>query len=111
MENFTDFFLIILLIIDFLMIGVFIIFYIRFKKVLKLPWEEIKESIEKAYELVNILEQIKKTNSNVPSKNADLKEKVYKLFQNGYSSKEIAKKLKISEAEVELILASKKMKF
>ncbi len=111
MGNFITIFLIILLIIDLLMIVFFIVFYIRFKKVLKLPWEEIRESIEKAYELVNTLEQIKRGENNIFSKNADLKEKIYKLFQSGYSSKEIAKKLKISEAEVELILASKKMRF
>ena len=99
-------FLILLLIIDIIMIGVFVFFYIRFKKVFELPWEDIKESIEKAQELV---EELKKLRA-LPDKGSekDLKKEIHLLAQQGYSFKEIAKKLGVSEAEVELVLSSKK---
>jgi len=99
-------FLILLLIIDIIMIGVFVFFYIRFKKVFELPWEDIKESIEKAQELV---EELKKLRA-IPDKGSerDLKKEIHLLAQQGYSFKEIAKKLGVSEAEVELVLSSKK---
>jgi DNA-directed RNA polymerase specialized sigma24 family protein len=88
------------------MIGAFVFFYIKFKKVFELPWEDIKESIEKAQELV---EELKKLRS-LPDKGSeiDLKREIHLLAQQGYSFKEIAKKLGISEAEVELVLSSKK---
>jgi DNA-directed RNA polymerase specialized sigma24 family protein len=99
-------FLILLLIIDIIMIGAFVFFYIRFKKVFELPWEDIKESIEKAQELV---EELKKLRA-IPDKGSerDLKKEIHLLAQQGYSFKEIAKKLGVSEAEVELVLSSKK---
>ncbi len=109
--NITYIFLMVLLVIDLLMIFFFLVFYIRFKKILELPWEEIRESIEKAYEMVKVLERIKTGDIKKFSGTTDLKEKIYELFKDGYSIKEIAKKLKVSEAEVELILSSKKMRF
>jgi predicted transcriptional regulator len=99
--------LILLLIIDIIMIGAFVFFYIKFKKVFELPWEDIKESIEKAQELV---EELKKLRA-FPDKGSaerDLKKEIHLLAQQGYSFKEIAKKLGVSEAEVELVLSSKK---
>ncbi|PMP65324.1 MAG: hypothetical protein C0190_06850 [Thermodesulfobacterium geofontis] len=99
-------FLILLLIIDIIMIGVFVFFYMRFKKVFELPWEDIKESIERAQELVNELKKLKAISEKGPER--DLKKEIHLLAQQGYSFKEIAKKLGVSEAEVELVLASKK---
>ena len=98
--------LILLLIIDIIMIGAFVFFYIRFKKVFELPWEDIKESIERAQELVEELRKLRA----IPDKGSekDLKKEIHLLAQQGYSFKEIAKKLGISEAEVELVLSSKK---
>ncbi|MCU4138285.1 MAG: hypothetical protein MW689_000074 [Thermodesulfobacteria bacterium] len=104
-----EIFLIILLIIDIIMIGIFIFFYIKFKKIFELPWEDIKESIKRAQELVNKLEKLRVA-SEINSK-IELKKEIYSLAKKGYTPKEIAKKLKLSEAEVELILASKKIAF
>lgn len=99
-------FLIVLLVIDILMIGVFVFFYVKFKKVLELPWEEIRESIERAQELVSRLEKLK--NSSETKTKIDIKSEIKMLAREGFSSKEIAKKLGISQAEVELVLASQK---
>ena len=41
----------------------------------------------------------------------ELKKEIYSLAKKGYTPKEIAKRLKLSEAEVELVLASKKIAF
>ncbi|MCD6490550.1 MAG: hypothetical protein J7K20_07495 [Thermodesulfobacterium sp.] len=99
-----EFFLILLLIIDIVMIGIFFFFYIKLKKILELPWEEIKESIERAKELVERLEKLKPISEN----KMDLKKEIALLAKKGLTPKEIAKKLELSEAEVELVLASKK---
>jgi len=99
-------FLIILLITDLVMIGVLVFFYIKFKKVLELPWEDIKESIERAHELVSKLEKLKPSLETPPK--TDIKKEIKKLAMEGLSFKEIAKKLGISQAEVELILTSQK---
>ena len=99
-----EFFLILLLIIDIIMIGIFFFFYIRLKKFLELPWEEVRESIEKAKELVERLEKLKSASET----KMDLKREIRLLAKKGLTPKEIAKKLELSEAEVELVLASKK---
>ncbi|MDF2953986.1 MAG: hypothetical protein OD816_001231 [Thermodesulfobacterium sp.] len=99
-----EFFLILLLIIDIIMIGIFFFFYIRLKKFLELPWEEVRESIEKAKELVERLEKLKPASET----KMDLKREIRLLAKKGLTPKEIAKKLELSEAEVELVLASKK---
>ncbi len=99
-------FLIVLLIIDILMIIIFIYFYIKLKKVLELPWREIKESVERAQELVSRLEKLKSASEKTTK--ADIKKEIKMLAGQGLTSKEIAKKLGISQAEVELVLASKK---
>ena len=91
------------------MIGIFISFYIKFRKIFELPWEDIKESIKRAQELVNKLEKLR-TASEIESK-IELKKEIYSLAKEGYTPKEIAKRLKLSEAEVELVLASKKIAF
>jgi hypothetical protein len=109
MIDLTNIFLIVLLIIDFIMIMVFVFFYVRFKKVFDLPWEEIKESIEKAQELVKKLEELQGKRKAGISKSSEgnIKERVHKLAREGKSPREIAKKLGLSEAEVELILSKK----
>lgn len=102
-------FLIIFLVLDIIIILILIGFYFKFKKVYELPWEEIKESIEKAQELVSKLKEIEKEKKFLErGEKTDLKERVFFLAKQGLTSKDIAKKLKITEAEVELILASKK---
>ncbi len=99
-----EFFLILLLIIDVVMIGIFFFFYVRLKKFLELPWEEVRESIERAKELVERLEKLKPASET----KMDLKREIRLLAKKGLTPKEIAKKLELSEAEVELVLASKK---
>ncbi len=94
-------FLILLFIIDIILIAMLLFFYFRFKKVFELPWDEIKESIERAQDLVIRLEKLQK-------EKGDLRKQIYMLAENGLSPKEIAKKLNLPTAEVEIILASKK---
>lgn len=103
-------FLILLILIDVLMIVGFIFLYFRFKKVFELPWEDIKESIEKAQQLVRRLEELRERERqevSVPTK--PIREQILGLANKGYNSKEIARILKLSEAEVEVVLASKKL--
>jgi len=104
------FFLIFLIVIDILMIVGFIFLYIRFKKVFELPWEEIKESIEKAQQLVKKLEELKEREKQeilIPTK--PVKDQILGLASRGYSAKEIARLLRLSEGEVEVVLSSKKL--
>ncbi|WP_028840746.1 hypothetical protein [Thermodesulfobacterium hveragerdense] len=106
-------FLVILVVVDLLMIAGFVFFYLKFKKVFDLPWEEVKESIERAQELVKKLEELQKTSKPLTEgkfKDRSVKEQVFYLSDRGLSPKEIAKQLKISEAEVEVILSSKKLR-
>lgn len=101
-------FLIFLILIDVLMIVGFIFLYFRFKKVFELPWEDINESIEKAQQLVKRLEELRERQEvSVPTK--PIREQILGLANKGYNSKEIAKMLKLSEAEVEVVLISKKL--
>ncbi|WP_022855117.1 response regulator transcription factor [Thermodesulfobacterium thermophilum] len=113
MGDLTITFLIILVMVDLLMIAGFVFFYLKFKKVFDLPWEEIKESIERAQELVKKLEKLQKASKPLAegrSKDRSVKDQVFYLSERGLSPKEIAKQLKISEAEVEVILSSKKLR-
>ncbi len=100
--------LIILLIIDFLILTIFVFIYSKFKKFMELPWEEIKESVERAQKLVKKLEELQQNKEYTDKK--EIINLVYQLNNQGYSIREIARKLRISEAEVEIILSSKRNK-
>lgn len=100
--------LIILLIIDFLILIIFVFIYSKFKKFMELPWEEIKESVERAQELVKKLEELQQNKEYTNKK--EIINLVYQLNNQGYSIREIARRLRISEAEVEIILSSKRNK-
>lgn len=100
--------LIILLIIDFLILIIFVFIYSKFKKFMELPWEEIKESVERAQKLVKKLEELQQNKEYTDKK--EIINLVYQLNNQGYSIREIARKLRISEAEVEIILSSKRNK-
>ena len=100
--------LIILLIIDFLILTIFVFIYSKFKKFMELPWEEIRESVERAQELVKKLEELQQNKEYTDKK--EIINLVYQLNNQGYSIREIARKLRISEAEVEIILSSKRNK-
>ncbi|RKX59726.1 MAG: hypothetical protein DRP29_04020 [Thermodesulfobacteriota bacterium] len=100
--------LIILLIIDFLILIIFVFIYSKFKKFMELPWEEIRESVERAQELVKKLEELQQNKEYTDKK--EIINLVYQLNNQGYSIREIARKLRISEAEVEIILSSKRNK-
>ena len=102
----TTIFLILLVVIDILMIIFFGLFYIKFKKIIELPWEEVKKSIDRAEELVKRLEALEKGKTSavgIESK-PSLKQEVKELYSKGLNPSQIAKKLGLSEAEVELIL-------
>ena len=102
----------ILFFIDFIIILFIFLLYIKIQKILNLPWDEIEERIDRAKELVEKLEKLttKKTvlGKNVDNKN--LKERVIELHNKGLSIKEIAKKLDLTEGEVELIISAKRLK-
>ncbi|MFN4131503.1 MAG: DUF6115 domain-containing protein [Caldimicrobium sp.] len=103
--------LIVLLLLFDVVILVFLIFlYVKFKKLLNLPIDELEESLERAHQLVNKLKEIKKkeeTSSPVTFSNP--KEEVFKLYQRGLKIKEIAKQTGLTEGEVELLLKTKKL--
>lgn len=104
-EDFITLFLILLIAIDILMIILFGSLYIKFKKIIELPWEEIKDSVSKAEELVKRLELLEKGKSVATSgKEINLKQEVKELYNKGLKPSQIAKRLGLSEAEVELIL-------
>ncbi len=107
MQDLITIFLIVLVLLDFLMLLFFAFFYVKFRKVLKLPWDEIKESIEKAEALVKKLEEIEKGKKHGTSKTTSIKEEVIRLYREGKPVREISKLLGLSEAEVELIIKRK----
>ncbi len=99
-----------LFLIDLFMLVMFFLFYFRLKRFLNLPWDEIIEGIERARKLVAQLEKLKEgqgTRSEVSGKR--LKDKVIELYNKGVAIKEIARRLKLSEGEVELIIATQKL--
>jgi len=98
-----------LLILDIVLIGLIFWFYLKIKRFLELPWDEVKESILRAEELVKNLERLGNP-SQSPQSSALPKEQVIALFKQGFSPKEIARKLGISQGEVELLLKSKGFK-
>ncbi|QER42121.1 hypothetical protein F1847_04935 [Thermodesulfobacterium sp. TA1] len=113
MGSLTITFLVLLVVVDLLMIAGFVFFYLKFKRVFDLPWEEIKESIDRAQDLVKKLEELQKTSKTSREgllENRSVKDQVIYFYEKGLTPKEIAKRLKISEAEVEVILASKKLR-
>lgn len=101
--------LVVLLLLFDAAILVFLIFlYLKFKKLLNLPLEELEESIERAHQLVHKLRELKKVDesSSLPS---NPKEEVFRLYQRGLKIKEIAKQTGLTEGEVELLLKTKKI--
>ncbi len=95
---------------DALILLILILFYLKFKKLLNLPWEEIEESLEKAHRLVNRLKELREKGEEPEPKVSNPKEEVLFLLQKGLKVKDIAKKTGLSEGEIELILKTQKGK-
>ncbi len=95
-----------LLILDTVLVGLIFWFYFKIKKVFEVPWEEVKESILRAEELVKTLERLGAPHRDV-QRTAPSTEEVLALYRQGFSPKDIAKRLGISQGEVELLLKSK----
>jgi len=112
MESTTLVLFFILLFIDFIIILFIFLLYIKIQKILNLPWNEIGERIDRAKELVEKLEKltIKKAGLEKNVDNKNLKERVIELYNKGLNIKEIAKKLNLTEGEVELIISARKLK-
>jgi len=102
--------LVFLLIGDVVLLFLFLFFYFRLRKILGIPWEKVEESIKRAEELVKKLEKLEKERLKSGREKTNIKEEVFKLFKKGFSQREIAKHLGLSEAEVEVILSAKKVK-
>jgi hypothetical protein len=98
-----------LLALDLVLIGLIFWFYLKIKRFLELPWDEIKESILRAEELVRTLERLGNPTQGPQSSSLPTEEAIA-LFKQGYSPRQIAKKLGISQGEVELLLKSKGFK-
>jgi len=96
-----------LILFDFLIIILLILFYLKIRRFLKLPWEEIEESILKAQELVKNLKELQKQPSITPQRSFSTEEKILELHKEGVNIKEIAKRLQLSVGEVELFLKKK----
>jgi predicted transposase YdaD len=106
-----EFLLYALIAFDALILLLLILFYLKFKKLLNLPWEEIEESLDRAHRLVNRLKELKEKGGEEPEpKVFNPKEEVLILLQKGLKVKEIAKKTGLSEGEIELILKTQKGK-
>jgi|YNPBryunderm2012_1023409.scaffolds.fasta_scaffold16421_2 hypothetical protein len=98
-----------LLALDLVLIGLIFWFYLKIKRFLELPWDEFKESILRAEELVRTLERLGNPTQGPQSSSLPTEEAIA-LFKQGYSPRQIAKKLGISQGEVELLLKSKGFK-
>jgi hypothetical protein len=99
-----------LLIVDFFIVFLFLILYFRLKKFLNLPWDEILEGIEKARDLVFRLEKLKTgLEKRGETEGKRIKDTVLELHKKGLGVKEISRRLKLSEGEVELIIATQKL--
>jgi len=98
-----------LLALDLVLIGLIFWFYLKIKRFLELPWDEVKESILRAEELVRTLERLGNPTEGPQSSSLPTEEAIA-LFKQGYSPRQIAKKLGISQGEVELLLKSKGFK-
>jgi len=98
-----------LLAFDIIIIILLIFLYLKVKKFLNLPWEEIEESVKRAQALVEKLKELKEVKEVYDIKNIDPKEEVIYLYKKGLTVKEIAKKTGLSEGEVELILKRKNL--
>ena len=98
-----------LLALDLVLIGLIFWFYLKIKRFLELPWDEVKESILRAEELVRTLERLGNPTQGPQSSSLPTEEAIA-LFKQGYSPRQIARKLGISQGEVELLLKSKGFK-
>jgi hypothetical protein len=98
-----------LLALDIVLIGLIFWFYLKIKRFLELPWDEVKESILRAEELVRTLERLGNPTKGPQSSSLPTEEAIA-LFKKGFSPREIARKLGISQGEVELLLKSKGFK-
>lgn len=98
-----------LLAFDIIIILLLVFLYLKVKRFLNLPWEEIEESIKRAQALVEKLKELKDVKEGSENKPLHPKEEVILLYKKGLSIKEIAKKTGLSEGEVELILKSKNL--
>jgi len=98
-----------LLALDLVLIGLIFWFYLKIKRFLELPWDEVKESILRAEELVRTLERLGNPTQGPQSSSLPTEEAIA-LFKQGYSPRQIAKKFGISQGEVELLLKSKGFK-
>ncbi len=98
-----------LLVLDIALTGLIFWFYFKIRRFLELPWDEVKESILRAEELVRTLERLADPYPR-PQSSTPPTEEVIALFKQGFTPRQIAKKLGISQGEVELLLKSKGFK-
>jgi len=101
-----DLFLYGLILFDLLIIIILVLFYLKIQKFLKLPWEEIEESILRAEELVKNLKELQRQ-ADKTLQRSSTEEKILELHKEGVNIKEIAKRLQLSVGEVELFLKKK----
>lgn len=101
--------ILILILCDIAILVILVGFYMKFKKLLNLPIEEIEEALERAHQLVEKLKELKKIDTQAKSTLKNPKEEVFQLYQKGLKIREIAKQTGLSEGEVELLLKTKKL--